>query len=424
MSETSPPPTRGRSRWYRQLYVWVLVGIAAGIALGAAAPGVATQLQPLGDSFVNLIRMVITPVVFVTVVTGIAGVGKLREVGRVGIRSLIYFEVLSTVALAIGLLVMDVLRPGAGVHAKVPKAGGTAADYIKTGQTQTAWHYLTDMVPNSIVGAFSTGSVLQVLVIAVLVAVAIKLVGEPAVPVARGIEVVGKVLFQVLRIVMYAAPVGAFGAMSFTVGKYGLHTLTSLGKLMAVFYGTSALFVLVVLGAVAATQQVNILKLLRYIAPELLVVLGTSSSETVLPRMMDKLEQAGVRRDVVGLTVPAGYSFNLDGTCIYLTLGALYIAQALDVHLSFAQQLTILGVLLLTSKGAAGVTGSGFIVLAATLSALGTLPVTALALILGIDRFMSEARALTNLVGNGVATLVVAKWCRALNENRLREELG
>ena len=430
MSETSAPPKSPpkspptRSRWYRQLYVWVLVGIAAGIALGAAAPGVATQLQPLGDSFVNLIRMVITPVVFVTVVTGIAGVGKLREVGRVGIRSLIYFEVLSTVALAIGLLVMDVLRPGDGVHAKVPKATGTAADYIKTGQTQTAWHYLTDMVPNSLVGAFSTGSVLQVLVIAVLVAVAIKLVGEPAVPVARGIEVVGKVLFQVLRIVMYAAPVGAFGAMSFTVGKYGLHTLTSLGKLMAVFYGTSALFVLVVLGAVAATQQVNILKLLRYIAPELLVVLGTSSSETVLPRIMDKMEQAGVRRDVVGLTVPAGYSFNLDGTCIYLTLGALYVAQALDVHLSLAQQVTILGVLLLTSKGAAGVTGSGFIVLAATLSTVGTIPVAGIMLIFGIDKFMSECRALTNLCGTAVGTIVIAGWEDALDREKLSSQLN
>ena len=421
MSETAPSPAR--NRWYKQLYVWVLAGIAAGIALGAAAPGVATQLQPLGDSFVNLIKMVITPVVFVTVVTGIAGVGRLREVGRVGIRSLVYFEVLSTVALAIGLLVMDVLRPGAGVHAKVPKATGAAAEYIKTGETQSAWHYLTDMIPNSLVGAFSSGSVLQVLVIAVLVAVAIKLVGEPAAPVARGIEVIGKVLFQVLRIVMYAAPVGAFGAMSFTVGKYGLHTLTSLGKLIGVFYGTAALFVIVVLGAVAATQKVNIFQLLRYIAPELLVVLGTSSSESVLPRMMDKLEQAGVRRDVVGLTVPAGYSFNLDGTCIYLTLGSLYVAQALDVHLSFGQQLTILGVLLLTSKGAAGVTGSGFIVLAATLSTVGTIPVAGIMLIFGIDKFMSECRALTNLCGTAVGTIVIAGWEGALDRNQLSEQL-
>jgi aerobic C4-dicarboxylate transport protein len=423
MSETSPPPAR-RGRWYKQLYVWVLVGIAAGIALGAAAPGVAVQMQPLGDSFVNLIKMVITPVVFVTVVTGIAGVGKLREVGRVGVRSLIYFEVLSTVALAIGLLVMDVLRPGAGVHAKVPKASGAAAQYIKTGQTQSAWHYLTDMVPNSLVGAFTTGSVLQVLVIAVLVAVAVKLVGEPAAPVARGIEVVGKVLFQVLRIVMYAAPVGAFGAMSFTVGKYGLHTLTSLGKLIAVFYGTSALFVFVVLGAVAATQRVNIFKLVRYIGSELLIVLGTSSSESVLPRIIDKMEQAGVRRDVVGLTVPAGYSFNLDGTCIYLTLGSLYVAQALDVHLSLAQQLTILGVLLLTSKGAAGVTGSGFIVLAATLSTVGTIPVAGIMLIFGIDKFMSECRALTNLCGTAVGTIVIAGWEGALDREQLSSQLS
>jgi aerobic C4-dicarboxylate transport protein len=425
-AEPRPQPDQPRTRtpFYRQLYFWVLVAIAAGIAVGAAAPGVGTELQPLGDSFVNLIKMVITPIVFVTVVTGIAGVGQLREVGRVGLRSLIYFEALSTVALAIGLVVMDVLRPGDGVHAKVPKATGAAAGYIKTGETQTAWHYLTDMIPNSLVGAFSNGSVLQVLVIAVLVAVAIKLVGAPAVPVARGIEVVGGVLFSVLRIIMYAAPAGAFGAMAFTVGKYGLHTLTSLGKLIGIFYGTSALFVVVVLGLVCATQRISIFRLVRHIAPELLVVLGTSSSESVLPRMMDKLERLGARRDVVGLTVPAGYSFNLDGTCIYLTLGSLYVAQALDVHLSFGQQLGILGVLLLTSKGAAGVTGSGFIVLAATLSTVGTIPVAGIMLIFGIDKFMSECRALTNLCGTAVGTLVIAGWEGALDRERLAAVLG
>jgi aerobic C4-dicarboxylate transport protein len=421
--DSAPPSTRP-SRWYKQLYLWVLVGIAAGIALGSAAPGVAAQLGPLGDSFVSLIKMVITPIIFVTVVTGIAGVGKLREVGRVGIRSLVYFEVLSTVALVIGLLVMDVLRPGDGVHAKVPKATGAAADYIKTGQTQTAWHYLTDMVPSSFVGAFSTGSVLQVLVIAVLFAVALKLIGPSAEPIARGVERIGAVFFTILRVVMYAAPIGAFGAMSFTVGKYGLHTLTSLGKLIGVFYGTSAFFVVVVLGVVCAAQRINIFKLLRYISSELLVVLGTSSSETVLPRMMDKLERLGARRDVVGLTVPAGYSFNLDGTCIYLTLGSLYVAQALDVHLSLGQQLSILAVLLLTSKGAAGVTGSGFIVLAATLSTVGTIPVAGIMLIFGIDKFMSECRALTNLCGTAVGTLVIAGWEGALDREQLNHELN
>ena len=415
---------RARQRWYRQLYLWVLVAIAAGIAVGAAAPGVAVQLAPLGDSFVSLIKMVITPIIFVTVVTGIAGVGRLREVGRVGIRSLVYFEALSTVALAIGLIVMDLLRPGDGVHAKVPKATGAAAEYIKTGQTQSSWHYLTDMIPNSFVGAFTTGSVLQVLVIAVLFAVALKLVGEPAEGIARGVEKIGVVLFAILRIVMYAAPVGAFGAMAFTVGKYGLHTLTSLGKLIGIFYGTSAVFVVVVLGAVCAIQRINILRLLRYIGAELLIVLGTSSSESVLPRMMDKLERLGARRDVVGLTVPADYSFNLDGTCIYLTLGSLYVAQALDVHLSLAQQLTILAVLLLTSKGAAGVTGSGFIVLAATLSTVGTIPVAGIMLIFGIDKFMSECRALTNLCGTAVGTLVIAGWEGALDREQLAAELG
>jgi aerobic C4-dicarboxylate transport protein len=423
--QSAPPAApSARTPWYRQLYVWVLVGIAAGIALGAAAPGVAAQLGPLGDSFVSLIKMVITPIVFVTVVTGIAGVGKLREVGRVGIRSLIYFEALSTVALILGLVVMDVLRPGAGVHAKVPKATGAAAEYLKTGQTQTSWHYLTDMIPNSFVGAFSTGSVLQVLVIAVLFAVALKLVGPSAEPIARGVERIAAVLFTILRIVMYAAPIGAFGAMSFTVGKYGLHTLTSLGKLIGVFYGTSAFFVVVVLGTVCALQRINIFSLLRYISAELLVVVGTSSSESVLPRMIGKLERLGVRRDVVGLTVPAGYSFNLDGTCIYLTLGSLYVAQALDVHLSLGQQLTILAVLLLTSKGAAGVTGSGFIVLAATLSTVGTIPVAGIMLIFGIDKFMSECRALTNLCGTAVGTLVIAGWEGALDREQLHRELS
>jgi aerobic C4-dicarboxylate transport protein len=402
----------------------VLVGIVAGVIVGAASPATAVGLQPLGDSFVNLIRMVITPIIFVTVVSGIAGVDNLRKVGRVGLKSLLYFEGMTTVALILGLVAMDVLHPGTGVHAHAIKVSGVAAGLIKTGQTQSYWHFLTDLIPTSVVGAFSQGNVLQVLVFAVLFGIAIKLIGPPAAGIASGVQRLGEVLFTVLRLVMYAAPIGAFGAMAFTVGKYGVHTLASLGKLVAICYGTSGLFVLGVLGVICAIMRINILALLRYLKEELLIVLGTSSSETVLPQLMRKLESLGAPREIVGLTVPAGYSFNLDGTCIYLTLAAMYIAQATGVHLSLGQQLGIIAVLLLTSKGAAGVTGSGFIVLGATLAAVGTIPVAGIMLVFGIDRFMSTCRALTNVCGNSVATLVVAGWEGALDRKHAREVLA
>lgn len=418
-----PPPRR---RWYSQLYVWVLAGILAGVVVGAAWPAVGEDLRPLGDTFVNAIKMIITPIIFVTVVTGIAGVDNLRSAGRIGWKSLVYFEILTTIALVLGLVVMNVLRPGDGVHADVGaiQVTETAQEYIDKGESQGWWHFLTDLVPSSIVGAFSEGDVLQVLFFAVLFGIAIKLVGRPALGVAAGIEKTGQVLFSVLRIVMYAAPVGAFGAMAFTVGKYGLDTLTSLGKLIAIFYGTSLFFVLVVLGIVMAIIRLNVFQLLRYMKDELLIVLGTSSSETVLPRVVTKMENLGVPRQVAGLTVPTGYSFNLDGTCIYLTLAALYVAQATDTALSFGQQLGLLGVLLLTSKGAAGVTGSGFIVLAATLSTVGHVPVAGIMLVFGIDKFMSECRALTNVCGNSVASLVVASWEGVLDRDRARKVLA
>lgn len=420
----APPPPRGR--WYTQLYVWVLAGILAGIAVGALWPTTGEELKPLGDTFVNAIKMIITPIIFVTVVTGIAGVESLRSAGRIGWKSLVYFEVLTTIALVLGLVVMNVLRPGDGVHANVGdiKVTETAQQYIAKGESQSWWHFLTDLVPSSIVGAFAEGDVLQVLFFAVLFGIAIKLVGRPALGVAAGIEKTGQVLFSVLRIVMYAAPVGAFGAMAFTVGKYGLDTLTSLGKLIAIFYGTSLFFVIVVLGAATALVRLNIFRLLRYMKDELLIVLGTSSSETVLPRVVTKMEHLGVPRQVAGLTVPTGYSFNLDGTCIYLTLAGLYVAQATDTALSFGQQLGLLGVLLLTSKGAAGVTGSGFIVLAATLSTVGHVPVAGIMLVFGIDKFMSECRALTNVCGNSVASLVVAAWEGVLDRDRARKVLA
>lgn len=424
-SETAAPAAR--AVWYRKLYVWVLLGIAAGIAVGAAWPKAGVTLEPLGTVFVSMITMVVGPIIFVTIVGGIAGVDDLRKVGRIGVKSLIYFEGMTTVALVLGLLAIDLLHPGTAIHADPAslKLTGSAAQYAAQGKAQGFWSILTDIVPPSALGAFtSAGSDLQVVFFAVLFGVAVKLVGEPARGVAAGVEKLGKVFFAVLRIVMYAAPVGAFGAMAFTVGKYGLHTLTSLGSLIGLMYGTSAVFVLVCLGAVCAVFRINILLLLRYIKDELLIVLGTSSSETVLPRLMGKIGRAGVPEDVVGLTVPAGYSFNLDGTCIYLTLAALFVAQATGVHLSLGQQLGILAILLLTSKGAAGVTGSGFIVLAATLASVGTIPVAGIMLIFGIDRFMSTCRALTNACGNAVGSFVVAAWEGVLEHDKARAALS
>ena len=426
-SATASAAVRTPSRWYRQLYVWVLAGIVAGVVVGAAWPKVGTDLEPLGTVFVSMITMVVGPIIFVTVVGGIAGVDDLRKVGRIGVKSLIYFEGMTTIALILGLVAIDLLHPGTAIHANPAtlKLTGNAAQYAAEGKAQGFWSILTEIVPPSAVGAFtSTGSDLQVVFFAVLFGVAIKLVGEPAAGVAKGVEKLGQVFFAILRIIMYAAPVGAFGAMAFTVGKYGLHTLTSLGSLIGLMYGTGAVFVLVGLGAVCAVFRINILSLLRYIKDELVIVLGTSSSETVLPRLMRKIERAGVPEDVVGLTVPTGYSFNLDGTCIYLTLAALFVAQATGTHLSLGQQLGILAILLLTSKGAAGVTGSGFIVLAATLASVGTIPVAGIMLIFGIDRFMSTARALVNACGNAVGSVVVAAWEGVLDRDRARAVLS
>jgi aerobic C4-dicarboxylate transport protein len=427
MHETPAPPVPpARSAWYRRLYVWVLLGIVAGVAVGAAWPGTGVDLQPLGTVFVSMITMVVTPIIFVTIVGGIAGVDDLRKVGRIGVKSLIYFEGMTTIALVLGLVAINLFHPGTSIHADPAslKLTGNAATYAAQGKTQGFWSILTEIVPTSALGAFSTGNDLQVVFFAILFGIAIKLVGAPAAGIATGVNKLGLVFFAILRIVMYAAPVGAFGAMAFTVGKYGLHTLTSLGSLIGLMYGTSAVFVLVGLGAVCAVFRLNILSLLRYIKDELIIVLGTSSSETVLPQLMRKIERAGVPEDVVGLTVPTGYSFNLDGTCIYLTLAALFVAQATGTHLSLAQQLGILGILLLTSKGAAGVTGSGFIVLAATLASVGTIPVAGIMLIFGIDRFMSTARALTNACGNAVGSFVVAAWEGVLDRDAAKHTLN
>ncbi len=418
--------TSHRRSWYRQIYFWVLVGIVAGILVGQFSPNTGIALEPVGLAFVSLIKMVITPVIFCTVVAGIASMESVKKVGRIGGKALLYFELMTTVALVLGLVVMNVTKPGAGVNADVGKikVTDTVSGLIEQGTISHWYDFIFHIFPSSVVGAFAEGNILQVLFFSVVFAFALMHLGERGRPIIVGIERTGQAFFGVIRIVMYAAPVGAFGAMAFTIGKYGLDTLTSLLQLILTFYGTAVFFVVVILGLVARYAGVNIFKLLRYLKEELLIVLGTSSSESVLPQVMKKLEHLGVPKPVVGLTVPTGYSFNLDGTCLYLTLAVLYLAQATNTALSLGQQLGIIGVLLLTSKGAAGVTGSGFIVLAATLSSVGTVPVAAIMLIFGIDKFMSECRALTNMIGNSVATLVVAKSENVFDVERARRILN
>ncbi|MFC6880423.1 MULTISPECIES: C4-dicarboxylate transporter DctA [Actinomadura] len=418
------PATPSRP-WYKQLYLWVLTAITAGVLTGWLWPSAGVALEPVGTTFVSAIKMLITPIVFLTIVAGIGGVDSLRRVGRIGLKSLAYFQVGTLAALALGLVAVNVFQPGADVHAHPGdlRLAGDAAQYVKDGEEQSWWHFLTDIVPSSAVGAFAEGNILQVIFVSVLFGVALKAVGPPGRPIIEGIDRLSTVVFKVLHYVMQAAPVGAFGAMAYTIGKYGISTLTSLGQLIGLFYGTSAFFVVAVLGAVTALLKINIFRLLRYLREEFLIVLGTSSSESVLPRLMAKLEGLGVRREIVGLTVPTGYSFNLDGSSIYLSLAAVYIAQATDTDLDLGGQLGLLAVMILTSKGSGGITGAGFIALAATLSTLDTVPAAGIMLIFGIDKFMSECRALTNLAGNSVATLVVARWERVLDTARVNRVL-
>ena len=402
-----------RGAWWKSLYIQVLLAILAGVLLGYFDPGLGARMEPLGKAFIALVKMVIGPVIFLTVVVGIAHMGDLRKVGRIGLKALIYFEVLTTVALAIGLLVANLLRPGAGmgIDPATLDAGAVAEYQHKAESAGGVVAFLQDIIPKTFVSAFTDGNLLQVLLVALLFGIALSRTGDVGRRVLHGLDEVGKVFFVVVHLIMRFAPIGAFGAMAFTVGKYGIGTLASLGWLLAGVYITCLLFVLLVLGAVARFSGFSLWKFLRYIRAELLLVLGTSSSESALPRLIERLEELGCERSVVGLVVPTGYSFNLDGTCIYLTMSAIFIAQALSIDLSLADQLLLLAVLLLTSKGAAGVTGSGFITLAATLGALhGKVPVEGVALILGVDRFMSEARAITNIIGNGVATMFIARW--------------
>lgn len=414
----------GKKPLYKSLYFQVITAIILGVILGHFWPQTGAAMKPLGDGFIKLIKMIIAPIIFCTVVVGIAGMEDMKRVGKTGGYALLYFEIMSTVALIIGLIIVNVVQPGVGMNVD-PASLDTKglANYTKPGQMQTTTEFLLHVIPSTFVGAFAEGEMLQVLLIAVLFGFALHRFGGRGTLVFDFIEKFSHVLFVIVGYIMKLAPIGAFGAMAFTIGKYGLGSLASLAKLMGTFYVTCLLFIFVVLGLVARFHGFSIWKFIKYIKEELLIVLGTSSSEAALPRMMAKLENLGVRKSTVGLVIPTGYSFNLDGTSIYLTMAAVFIAQATNTPLDLSHQITLLLVLLLTSKGAAGVTGSGFIVLAATLSAVGNVPVAGLALILGIDRFMSEARALTNLIGNGVATVVVGKWTGDLDTARMQAVL-
>ena len=411
--------------FYKILYIQVLFAIVLGVLLGVLYPELGTKMKPLGDGFIKLIKMIIAPVIFCTVVAGIAGMQDMKKVGRVGGKALLYFEVVSTFALVIGLVVANVAKPGAGFNVDPAHLDSSAiAQYTDKAKSQSTVDFLMNIIPNTFIDAFAKGDILQVLLIAILFGVALSMLGERGRATTRIIEDFSHVIFGVVNIVMKLAPVGAFGAMAFTIGKYGLESLVPLAKLMGSFYLTCALFVFVVLGTIARMTGFSIFKFIGYIKEELLIVLGTSSSESALPALMRKLEKLGCSKSVVGLVVPTGYSFNLDGTNIYMTMAALFVAQATNTELTLMQELTILAVAMLTSKGASGITGAGFITLAATLAVVPTIPVAGMALILGIDRFMSECRALTNFVGNGVASVVVSKWENELDKDRMNAVLS
>ncbi|WP_397451836.1 dicarboxylate/amino acid:cation symporter [Pseudomonas sp. NA-150] len=414
-----------RQPLYKSLYLQVIVAIVIGVLVGHFYPQAGVALKPLGDGFIKLIKMIIAPIIFCTVVSGIAGMQSMKSVGKTGGYALLYFEIVSTIALLVGLFVVNVIQPGAGMHIDPATLDASkVASYVAAGADQSVIGFILNIIPNTIFGAFATGDILQVLMFSVIFGFALHRLGAYGKPLLDFIDRFAHVMFNIINMIMKLAPLGALGAMAYTIGAYGVGSLVQLGQLMLCFYLTCLVFVLVVLGAIARAHGFSVIKVIRYIREELLIVLGTSSSESVLPRMLVKMERLGAKKSVVGLVIPTGYSFNLDGTAIYLTMAAVFIAQATDTHMDITHQITLLVVLLLSSKGAAGVTGSGFIVLAATLSAVGHLPVAGLALILGIDRFMSEARALTNLVGNAVATLVVAKWVKELDVEQMHEELA
>ncbi len=424
ITQAAATPAR-KPKIYQLLYVQVLAAIAIGILLGHFYPELGASMKPLGDAFIKLVKMIIAPVIFLTVVTGIAGMSDVQKVGRVAGKAMAYFLVFSTLALIIGLIVANVVQPGHGLHIDPATLdNNSVSGYVAKAHDTTLTGFLMNIIPTTIYSPFTSGDILQVLFVAVLFGISLALVGERGKPVLDFFQAITTPIFRLVAILMKAAPIGAFGAMAFTIGKYGISSVANLAALVATFYLTSLLFVLVVLGAVARYNGFSILKLIRYIREELLLVLGTSSSEAALPTLMQKLERAGCRKSVVGLVVPTGYSFNLDGTNIYMTMAALFIAQACDIPLSLQDQVLLLLVAMISSKGAAGVTGAGFITLAATLSVVPSVPVAGMALILGVDRFMSECRALTNLVGNAVATVVVARWENELDREQLDSALA
>ena len=408
---------------YKNLTFQVLAAIVIGVLLGAVAPDVGKQMKPLGDLFVNLVKMVIAPVIFLTIVNGIASMHDLKKVGRVGGKALLYFEVVTTFALMIGLAVVNVMRPGEGLStAALSKADISA--YVTKGQAMGMMDFVMHVIPSSFTGPFATGEVIQVVFLAILFGVALAMLGETGTPLLHFLELVSKVFFKIVGIVMLVAPIGAFGAMAYTIGAFGLSALVPLGRLMLCVYATMLIFLFVVLNLILRYYGFSFWELIKYIKEEIFIVFGTSSSEPVLPQMLVKMERYGCAKSVVGLVIPAGYSFNLDGTAIYLSMASIFIAQAFGVHLNLAQQLELLGVLMLTSKGAAGVTGSGFIVLASTLSAMHTVPIEGIALVLGVDRFMSQARSMTNLIGNAAATLVIARSEGAFDEEERRRAVA
>jgi len=417
--------SRKKSAWWRQLWLWVLVGMALGIALGMAAPNTAAAMGPLGDAFIKLIRMLIAPIIFCTVVTGIAHMADMARVGRVAIKAIVYFEVMTTIALIVGLLAVNFLKPGAGMNVDVSKLStSVVAPYVKLTHEVGLVPFLVNIIPTTFVGAFSEGNILQVLFIAVLSGFALVWLGERAKPLVDMVEITGKMVFVIVGIVMWTAPIGAFGAIAFTVGKFGVGSLASLGKLLGYFYLTCIVFIVVAFAPLCRWCGFSLLKLIRYIKEELLICIATTSSETVLPRLMSKLEDLGCETGVVGLVVPTGYSFNLDGTCLYLATAAVFLAQATNTPLDIWHQIGLLLILLVASKGAAGVAGAAFVVLAATLGAESSIPVASVGLVLGIHRLMSQGLTPTNFLGNAVATIVMAKWEGALDEKRLHRVLN
>ncbi|WP_374694663.1 dicarboxylate/amino acid:cation symporter [Snodgrassella alvi] len=422
IEEMNPPPKK--QRWYQILYVQVIIAIIIGILLGNFFPTVGESMKPLGDAFIKLVKMIISPVIFLTVVTGIAEMTNMKTMGRVAGKAMVYFLTFSTLALAIGLVVANIAQPGHGLNIDPSSLQSAKVnEYVQKSHESSLTGFLMDIIPTTAMSPLTNGNILQTLFIAILFGISLALIGEKARPLINIFQDLSAPVFKMVSILMRAAPIGAFGAMAFTIGKYGISSIGNLLYLILTFYISSVLFILIVLGAVARYNGFSIIKLVKYIKEELLLVLGTSSSEAALPTLMQKMEKAGCKKSIVGLVVPTGYSFNLDGTNIYMTMAALFIAQACNIDLTLEQQILLLLVAMLSSKGAAGVTGAGFITLAATLSVVPSVPVEGMALILGIDRFMSECRALTNLVGNACATIVVARWEKSLDEKRLHEVL-